>query len=137
MSHATVELASVPVQQPRGLVPFTRRLATSVAPAELHAFAHDAHRRESRALVESTLDHPDSTLSSARLALRSHTAVSRLARQCWLFGLHSLLPAAQIQAGTLFARFTSLRQTRYTAHAVAIPAVREEVVHLHFWHVTI
>ena len=41
-----------------------------------------------------------------------------------------LLPAAQIQPGTLVARLTSLGQTSWaiTAHAVGIPAAREKVL---------
>ena len=87
---------------------------------ELHAFAHDPHQKSSSALVAGTLvrtpwlTHGPRCLtpSLTQLSFHSHTAVSRLAQvNASCTDCTPVLPAAQIQAGTLAARFTSLHQT--------------------------
>ena len=87
---------------------------------EPRAVAHDAHRKFSSALVAGTLHlvHPDlqSKMLDTPQSRDSHPFASRGADSSW----------------DSRRAFTSLCQTTLasTAHAVGIPAVREEVVHL-------
>ena len=107
-----------------------RSVHHSFPATELHAFEHDVHQKASRALIDGSLDRTSQLevqdarqkhKRNWRCALAPQSLDSQLGAGCSVCIL--LLPAAQIPAGTLVSRFTSLSQTSWTitAHAVAIP----------------
>ena len=103
-------------------------ILTRKIPEPLSVIHLIAHPGSTSKMLDNVISSTDTLLSHRSLSTRKSVPTALIASPCF--------PQPGFKLG-LVMRFTMLSQTSWTitAHAVTIPAVRDEVVHLHAWHV--